>query len=433
MVIRSALVVLALGACLAHALGQAPPPPIRPDGPVVPSAPQQTFPQQPIQVEQPIITPETGLAVFDSGESGLSFEGGSYTGLTSWANVDFWIGFTRSQRLPNLVTTSPTGTAQVDAGVLGRAGTSILLGGNTENGDPRSGFKLGWGTWLDDMHEIGIDVGFQFLHGLKEDFNFNSGGDPILARPFSLPNGTPNAALAAFPGLVSGGIAVNVQSDAVWGANIDLREKFLESDGFRMHAIAGYRYLHHSDSLSVDQSLLAISAFSGVPAGSTLFVHDRFAATNQFHGGDFGFLTELDFNRWHISLLTKLAVGYTVRDVDIEGSTVISVPGDTTRTLSGGFLALSSNIGEHRSQSWVVVPEIGVTAAYDWNDYVRLRLGYSFLCWSQIAQAPDQVNLNINPNLFPQGTGVGANTPSFDLNRSDFIVHGINLGIEIRF
>jgi hypothetical protein len=66
---------------------------------------------------------------------------------------------------------------------------------------------------------------------------------------------------------------------------------------------------------------------------------------------------------------------------------------------------------------------------------LRAWAGYTFLYWSEVARAGDQVNLNVNPALLQPGTGPvsGPFEPSFSFRDSGFWAHGLNLGLEYRF
>jgi hypothetical protein len=99
------------------------------------------------------------------------------------------------------------------------------------------------------------------------------------------------------------------------------------------------------------------------------------------------------------------------------------------------MLALASNSLPNHSNDWIVIPELGANLGWDVGRNIRLRLGYDVLFWSQVARASDQVNLLINPNLFPpqKTTGLSPFTPFFPLVRSDMWVQAVNLGLEFRY
>src|SRR5262245_8106792 len=55
-----------------------------------------------------------------------------------WASAEYLLWWTKGDRLPPLLTTSPVGTPLANAGVLGRPGTSVLFGDERVNDDARS-------------------------------------------------------------------------------------------------------------------------------------------------------------------------------------------------------------------------------------------------------------------------------------------------------
>ena len=340
------------------------------------------------------------------------------------------------KNLPPFVTTSPAGTAQTAAGVLGQPNTSVLFGNANVNGDFRSGVRLEAGGWFDANRTIGVDVGFFMLESQNALFFATSQGNPILARPFTdATTGNPSSQLVAFPGLDTGSIVGSDRSNNLYSVNVDFLEVAFERPGFRLEGLFGYRFLRFDDALNINQNLVATGTIGAIVPGTQIQPNDSFSAQNEFNGGEFGLRAEWHRQRWSVDLLAKLAAGDLDRDIAINGSTRISVPGSPATTLPGGFLALSSNIGSHNSEDFIVVPEFGTTLGWDITNSLRLRLGYSLLFLSEMANAADQVSLNINPNLFPTSasTGTTPSSPSFSLHTSYLWIQSINLGLEFRY
>src|SRR5262249_13779926 len=77
----------------------------------------------------------------------------------TWAEAEYLLWWMRGASLPPLVTTSPPGTPQSQAGVLGAPGTRVLFGGSDVNDEARSGGRFRLGTWLDDCQRFGLEVG----------------------------------------------------------------------------------------------------------------------------------------------------------------------------------------------------------------------------------------------------------------------------------
>jgi hypothetical protein len=351
-----------------------------------------------------------------------------------WITADYLFGWVRSSGLPPLITTSPAGTAQANAGVLGQ-NTTVVFGDDHPHADVRSGFRLGAGGWFNDERTLGINVGFAMLESQSAGFVASSSGTPILARPFTdVTTGLPTSQLIAFPGVASGSVAASVRSDNFYDVNVDFQEVFLDNGGFRLESLLGYRYLRFSDRLTVDQSVVSAGT-STIAAGTAIQTADSFTAENSFQGVDFGLRTEFYGDRWSVAAVAKIAVGSVHRTVGIAGTTLTTVPGSAPVESAGGMLALSSNSGVHGSSDWVIAPEAGIELGWDVTSNIRLRVGYSFLYWTDVARAGRQVDTNINPNLFPPAPANGAlpSNPAFTLQKSDIWIQTLNLGVEFRF
>jgi Putative beta barrel porin-7 (BBP7) len=352
-----------------------------------------------------------------------------------WARADYLFAWTRASSLPPLVTTSPPGTAQGAAGVLGQPGTTILFGNSNVDEGLRSGIRFSLGGWIDNERTFGIDTGFFVLESKNALFSASSTGNPILARPFNdVTNAnTPASQVIAFPGVSTGSVTGSDGSNNVYEFHADFQEAIVADQGFRLSSLLGYRFLRYTDRLAMDSDIVSAGG-GGIIPGTTIMTSERFTAQNNFHGGDFGIKTEYSTGPWSFELLTKLAVGNTQRSIGIHGTTTTTVPGSAAVTQPGGFLALSSNTGVFNSNDWVAIPELGLNAHWSINDHVKVGLGYSFLYWSGIAHGADQVSLNLNPNLFPPPTpGATPLSPTFQLNKSELWIQSVSLGLELKY
>ena len=114
---------------------------------------------------------------------------------TSWCSpcwygqVDALIWWTKGNKVPPLVTTSPDGTVQANAGVLGQPGTQVLHGGNGVDGNYRVGVRLQVGRWLDACQMTGVEATWFSVGDGANTGNFYAQSvgtplSPILARPF---------------------------------------------------------------------------------------------------------------------------------------------------------------------------------------------------------------------------------------------------------
>jgi hypothetical protein len=355
-----------------------------------------------------------------------------------WADAEYLFWWVRGMSLPPLVTTSPAGTPQGQAGVLGTPGAHVLFGGSLSDGAARSGGRFTLGTWLDCDQKIGIEGSYFLLEAKSNNFFASSNGSAILARPFINANtGAQDSQLVSFPGLVSGSVGANSTSGLFEGAGVLGRYNLCCGCCYRVDLVGGYRYLHFRDGVDIDEAVLATSTSTAslIAPGTTFNVSDHFHTSNQLNAFDVGLTGEVRRGPWSLGWLTKLAVGQNHETIDVNGATVVTVPGSPPVISAGGLLALPTNIGRFERNQASLVPEVGLKVGYQVTPGVRVNLGYTFLYWSEVVRAGQQIDTVINPNLLPPPviptTGPLRPAPLFE--SSNIWVQGISLGVELRF
>ncbi len=343
-----------------------------------------------------------------------------------WLTADYQVAWMRATNLPALATTSDPGTAQINAGVLGAAGSSTLFGGYV-NGNARSGMRLGTGWWFNPEQTLGVEGGFMMLESRAALFSNNANGT-ILGRPYiSAITGTPQAVLVAFPGSSNGSLDIRAGSGNFYEAHVTVTEKAYDNDWFRLYSLLGYRFYRYDESLRARQIINPTDP--NFVAGTQIVSNDNFSTTNDFHGLDFGFRAQFFWNNITLEVLSKLAVGRVNRSSDVTGDQTTTVPGAAPLVRSGGILALPTNIGTFDSGDWKVMPEAGVAASWQVRPNLNLRLGYSFMLLSGISRAADQVDTVVNPTFFPGGAQAGPLRPAPIHVRTDLMIQTINLGV----
>ena len=359
-----------------------------------------------------------------------------------WGSVDYLFWFPRGDSTPPLVTTSPAGTPQAAAGVLGQPGTVVAFGG-TINDTVRSGIRLEMGVWFDPSQALGLQIGAIFLGDSRAGRISGSNGSDIIARPFfDAAAGAQASQLVSFPGVVGGTVDPS-EITAFDGFDIALRSNTCCGPCWRIDSLIGYRYLRLADKLSITENLTALTPFAiapgnVIPAGTAITVSDRFEATNTFHGAEVGIAGEFRFReRWTVEGNAKASFGYLNQRVDINGTTTFLPPGAAAPTVGvGGLLALITNAGPHTHSEGQIVPEINLNLAYDISSTIRARIGYSFLYMNNVYRGGSVIDTSINPFYVPPIGALGAANPLRPVlpdQRTDFYLHGLNAGLEIRF
>jgi hypothetical protein len=352
-----------------------------------------------------------------------------------WAEGEYLLWWTEGLRLPPLVTTSITGTTSNLAGQFGPSSNVLFGGDKPVNSDFRNGFRVRGGSWLNEAGTFGLEASFFLLESTATGFALSSGGDPILARPFNdSSTNFPSARLLAFPGERAGSVFAKALSDKLLGCQALMRQRLCCCDGFRLDLLAGYRFLHYSDRITVDDewSIANPNNPEHVAPFTKLSTHDSFRTINNFNGADFGLATQFKRGPWVLDLRGSVAVGYTRQNIDIEGTNTSTAP-ITTQT--GGLLAQSSNIGRHQRSNGALLPELTVNLGYQITEHWRVSVGYNLLWWENMVRAGDQIDFNVNPNLFNGGSAgtTGPLLPTVPFQRTSMLVQGLNFGVEVKY
>jgi hypothetical protein len=265
---------------------------------------------------------------------------------------------------------------------------------------------------------------------------FGTPADSILARPFfDTQANAESSQVIAFPNVWGAPFSFNATStENFQGAEALWRRAIVNGGDGRIDMLVGYRYARLSDGLLINDSTTS-SGTAAVAPGTRFEFSDSFRTQNDFNGADIGFNTQWRRGRWKLDTLLKMGIGNTHTKVSIDGSTAITTS-QGRNVFTGGILALASNSGEHDSNQFSVMPEVGFTLSYDITCRLSASIGYTLLYWSDVARPGDQIDLNVDSAQFPSGanpTPAAGLHPAFALHTSDFWAQGINLGLNYRF
>ncbi|MHB8952877.1 MAG: BBP7 family outer membrane beta-barrel protein [Pirellulaceae bacterium] len=370
-----------------------------------------------------------------------------------WGSAEFLYWRSNGMYLPPLVTTSPAGTPQAQAGVLGAPGTRILLGDEDIFEKELNGLRLRSGVWLDMENRYGIQ-GELFAFDTS-DFDFQASNDTtgiaIIARPFFnvnprnpitdalAPPAREDSQLVCYPRLVDGAVTVNATSELRSGS-LALRtllacEAFRDNRGTpsysRVDLLAGYRYLQLKDHLAIADNFGSLDP--DVPVEFQIF--DQFDTSNEFHGADVGVVWQGGWRRVTLEGLLRASLGNVQQVVTIQGSTITTSGATSPEASAGGLLALPSNIGSYSQDRLAVIPELGINVGFQILPSLRVMAGYTFLYWGPVVRAGDQIDLDVNPDQVapPVSPLVGALRPEFAFQEVDYWAQGLTFGLEGRW
>jgi hypothetical protein len=260
-----------------------------------------------------------------------------------------------------------------------------------------------------------------------------SDGEPILGRPFfNVLLDREDAQLVAFPGVTTDGrIRINIHND-LFGADAAARLLWHDAGDARLYLLGGYQFTRLDDSLAIHNVQTSIDPQSAIPVGTILDVADNFRTQNEFHGGQFGFLATAASGCWTVDLAGRVALGNLRERAVIQGRTLVTVPDSPTIELDSGLLAQPTNSGQFERDRPAFIPQLDLKLGYRVGPGCQIQFGYSFLYWSNVLLAADQIDRRINPSQNP-GPIIGEELPEYRFRRSDFWAMGLSLGVECRF
>ena len=346
-----------------------------------------------------------------------------------WFRGEYLLWWLDGYSVPPLVTTS---TNPADAGILPRPTSQVLFGNQNLGSDHRSGgrFTLGW--WLDQCQNAGVEVTYTMIGNDTTLYESGIISNSILARPFfDSGDGVDSSWLLGQAGQLQGWANVSAKNE-FHSLEVLLRRPLYQNCDHRMDVLAGYRYSALRDELSISDHRMRTGTSAIEPVGMQIDQLDWFETNNTFHGFEFGFVNEVRYNRWSMELLTKLALGSTRSEVTIDGHTTMKYNG-TTSVSPAGLLAQATNMGQYEHDSFTVVPELGLTLGYDLTKRLRCTVGYSFIYWSKVVRAGDQIDYDVNLPAVNGERPTGAQQPEFSFKTTDFWAQGLNFGFEYNF
>jgi hypothetical protein len=365
--------------------------------------------------------------------------GGGYSRGPLWVRGEYLLWWVEGFRAPALVTTSPVGTPQADAGILGLPTTTTLFGDERLSDQHRHGVRLAAGAWFNAAETTGLEVSGFWTKTDNHDFFANSAAFPILARPFfNVEPGFegPDAELIAFPGLFDGQISVQAES-SLWGAEALFRQRMSQDCWCRVDGLLGARYARLDEQLFISDSRTVVGGGAGVAIGTVFQESDLFEAINQFYGGELGVAAEVRAYGFSIEGTLKLALGVNRSHVNIAGNSTATIPvpvgPPVVVNTPAGLLAQGTNIGTYTATDFAVIPEVGINLGYDITPRLRATVGYTFFYWTDTVRPGDQIDPNLNLSQLAPGGLVGIPRPQYNPVIDNVWVQGLNVGLDFRF
>ncbi|MEQ8847291.1 BBP7 family outer membrane beta-barrel protein [Botrimarina sp.] len=354
------------------------------------------------------------------------------------ATVDYLHWWVDDAPTPTLLTTSPVGTPQPTAGVLGQSTTSPLYGGAASDTPSGSGVRFD----LERRLSGGVSLGGEFFWlGADDGLRASSDGDPGLMRPFFNTDPSvlaPDAELIAFDDpdtgdVLDGAAAIDARLDA-WSAALACRWNLLDHcsprHAGRLTGSIGYRYFRLDESLDVATRSVVTATGGLVAQGTTFDVRDSLDATNDFHGLELGVASQERYGPWSLRVIGKLAIGGVRNETRLAGSTVTTVPSVAPFAESGGLLAQPTNSGSASDNRFALLPELRLDLSRRLGPSTQVRVGYTLLYLTDAVRAGALVDPAVDGRFLDPGPAPGdADSPARRVSDSTVWLQGINVGL----
>ncbi|MCA9216016.1 MAG: BBP7 family outer membrane beta-barrel protein [Planctomycetales bacterium] len=364
---------------------------------------------------------------FDDG-CGLGTCGSMCGCLGLYGSVEYLMWWEKGDFLPPLVASSPDGTSSENTGVVGFS--NALFGDETFNNDLINGFRVTLGTWVNGNNNLGVIGRYFNTEDAEASFSGDSNRFPRLGRPFfNTFTNEEDSLLLGFPDEITGDVTATFRSQAR-GAEANIRKLYTCGGNYRVDVVYGYRYMGIDESVRIDNTLRFIDPQS-IQVGTSIEQFDLFDIENEFHGGELGFMGHSIQGCWAIDFIAKVALGNTTQRTSISGQSITTPATGSALTTQGGLLTQPSNIGMHEDNQFTVIPEFTATASYALTYNLDLSIGYTFLYVNHVARPSNAIDRSVN--LTQQTALDGELRPVFPGTDSDYLLQGINFGLNFRY
>jgi hypothetical protein len=353
--------------------------------------------------------------------------------------ADYLLWWFHRTQVPALVTAGNITDAL--PGAIGQPNTVSVIGPGGVGPTQQSGGRLSALYWFDQAHTWGVEANAFVMADATSHYSAAGSGDPagntVLTRPFFNPNTQmPDADPIAVPGVQSGGLTVTVPRQQVLGADANVRwSQCLDWAFFsRMTVLAGVRYLDLKEKLLIAENTADVLDVFGNPGNSTS-LQDSFETSNRFYGGQVGLELESRVGQATLTLLGKVAGGPTRQVINVSGGTILTEPDGTVIVdPTRGLLVQPTNIGHFSRNQFTYVPELDITLAWEFNEHLRVSLGYNILYWSKVVRPGDQIDpiVNIGALNDPGQLGTSPN-PIMPFHSTGFWAQGLRAGVQVSF
>lgn len=318
------------------------------------------------------------------------------------------------------------------------ASTNVLLGGGSVDTNPNPGLRVT--LFYAPKLTYGIEANYLYVGERTQTNGVSSSGLPgsvnLLLPFYNVQNNHDDFVAISSNGQYAGNATTQL-TNSMMGAELNVTWPIAAGKPFDLNWSGGFRWWRLKEKYEISTS----SAFLGLGPADVLATTDIFDASNKFYGAQVGARGSWRQANWVVNGSVQVALGAMVQDVNVQGSTVtnrFANPG-SPQTLSGGYFALPTNIGDYSRTVFAAVPELRLNVGYYFTPTISVSVGYDVLYASNVARPGNQVNRNLNPSQIPSLRGdppipvTGPAQPTFNFDGSSFWAQAVSATLHIRY
>lgn len=360
-----------------------------------------------------------------------------------WASSEFLLTWTKETRplqplVSGLVFVPSTG--EDDPG----GEQVVTLAGGPLDFNTMAGLRLSGGYWFDPERCEGVEGSLLFLG--KRSLGGNILDAERLLRPYiNFNTREPADIVIASPGIAAGTISATATTRA-WGMEANLLKNLYYEPVFkcvRVDLLCGLRYMDLADNLRVERATSFNADLTANPQflafqSNRIFEKESIRTHNSFYGAQAGVGLKIFGDYCVFDIRGKVAMGVNCERLTYAGEQLRIRANGVRSTSPGALLALPSNLGTHRREQFNYLPEITANVGIPIGNHFGFYVGYTFLYWSSVSRATDQVDRVVDasqiPNLpppIPGSSGIGR--PGAPFLQTHWWAQGINLGLEFHW
>ena len=333
---------------------------------------------------------------------------------------------------------SPVPIPLVTDGLLGAAGTNVLLGNASLDTGSHGGFRLTAAYAASETFSVEAS-GFSASSRTTSRGASSPGtlgSKDLLLSYFDVTTGAEGYSQLSFSPLWQGS-ALEEVTNSLLGAELNGAWATTCEGPARLDFLGGLRYLRLRETFRFTTS----SAYLPPEPVDVWQTSDELDATNDFYGAQAGVRARYDKGAFFGAASVKVAIGAMAQSLRVDGWLVTNdfTSYGASQTFAGGYFALPSNMGTHSRTTFAVVPELAVDLGVRIGSSLSLSVGYTLLYASNVLRPGEQIDRNVNTTQStaytydPNPVLAGPARPAAGLAGTSLLAQSVRAGVSFRF